>query len=66
MFNQTQKKINYMEKKAYQTPLMEVVTVSSLSMLALSDIDSNVFDGYDGEHGGAGRSNKRRGWANEW
>lgn len=67
MFNLTQIKNNHMEKKKYQIPQMEVVTVNSQSMLAMSDVDSNVFDGgYTGGGSTPGHANKRRGWSNEW
>lgn len=55
-----------MEKKAYQTPSIEVVNISTLMpLLGLSSDD--VFNNQDGIEGSSngGRANGRR-WASEW
>lgn len=52
-----------MEKKLYQTPQIEVMNISSQTMMTISDTDSNVFDGYTGGGTGTGHANKRR---NSW
>lgn len=53
-----------MKKKTYETPQMEVMNISLLSMMAISDFESNVFDGgYQGGKAEPGQANKRR---NSW
>ena len=55
-----------MKKKAYNAPQMEVMNISGQTMMAISGVTSNVFDGYDGTQNptGGGRANKRRNWDN--
>ena len=53
-----------MEKKLYQTPQIEVMNISSQTMMTISGTESNVFDGgYTGGGTGTGHANKRR---NSW
>ena len=53
-----------MKKKSYQTPQMEIVNISVMSMMAISDFNSNVFDGIEDEpKPGGGNANRRR---NSW
>ena len=66
MFNHAKKTEVTMEKKAYQTPSIEVVNISTLMpLLGLSSDD--VFNNKDGIEGSSngGRANGRR-WASEW
>ena len=59
-----------MEKKAYSTPNIEVVSIFEASIIAESNFanstSGNVFNGpITGGNDGA-RSNGRRGWSGEW
>ena len=58
--------LKIMKKKAYLTPQTEIMSINALNMLAMSELNSETFDGgYTGGGSGAGNANKRRNtWGN--